>query len=100
VEQKPEGESRAGQANKQTGTTQTNPVAVILSVVGLAGGVLIIIGGEQLLSIHTPGLRAPGAIANTYYRGLGLALIGFGILVAARCLWSCFRGLGGRWNRR
>jgi len=91
---------KQGKASKQTNWDPDQPGSPDPLLVGLAGGILIIIGGEQLLSIHTPVLRAPGAIANTYYRGLWLAIVGFGAIVAVRSLWACFRSLEGRWNSR
>ena len=99
MESKSENETRQAQP-KTTEGMRLNPVALILSAVAFAGGVLIIVGGGQLLSIRTPGLRAVGAIGDTYYHGLGLAFVGFGVIVAATSLWSCFRSLGGRWRRR
>jgi len=99
MEPNKETESNRGQPSKEA-EIQINPVALVLSVVALAGSVLIIIGGGQLLSIHPLRVGVAGAIADTYYHGLGLALIGLGGIVAATGLWFCFRSLGGRWSRR
>ena len=58
------------------------PMRLFMSLIALAGSVLLIIAGAQMLHISLPNLRVVGEVGETYYHALGLAIIGIGIITA------------------
>ena len=68
-------------------------VRLILSVVAVVGSVLIITGGSIMLGISQSNVTTVGSLV--YYHGLGLTFVGFGIMLAALGVGSCYRSLSG-----
>ena len=69
------------------------PIRLILSLVAVVGSVLIIIGGSNMVGIKQSNVTTVGSLV--YYHGLGLTFIGFGIMLAALGVGSCYRSLSG-----
>jgi hypothetical protein len=76
------------------------PMRLVVSVAAIAGSALIIIGGAKMLGIEASTATNAGEIANTYYHGLGLGFIGFGVIIAALGVGSCYKSLTGQVSKK
>ena len=76
---------------------RVKPVRLVLSLAAIAGSILIIIGGSNILGIQKSNVTTVGSL--DYYHGLGLAFIGFGVMVAALGVGACYRSLAGHGNK-
>lgn len=76
---------------------RVKPVRLFLSLVAVAGSVLIITGGSNMLGIKQSNVTTIGSLV--YYHGLGLTFIGFGIMLAALGVGACCRSLSGHYRK-
>lgn len=66
----------------------------------IAGSAFIIIGGTKMLGIEASTATNAGEIANTYYHGLGLGFIGFGVIIIALGIGSGYKSLTGQGGKK